>query len=252
LKKSIEYGGESSWFNRLRVILNRLVEPKERMEWNLETIEVRRIKEQITSDWTDFINSHSSKRTNPRDAFNQIRDVIRTGSHGEMCHNLEEAFRLMGYKARRGNKEKGEPDLMLSSPLTTRKYKVSIEAKSKKEGEEEKVESINQAIGDAGVVRGQTPDYEVFPLLVTQKETFSEKALTNAKKTVRLIDVETYAYLLDKLYARIARWGSFTTPHQRYSFIDRVLSPSELSDLWRPQTDPRITKDEIDKIVPTI
>lgn len=252
LKKSIEFGGASSWFNRLRVMLNDLVEPKERVEWNLETIEIRRIKEQIASDWTDFINRHSSKRTNPRDVFNRMRDLISTGSHGEMRHNIEETFRLMGYKARKGDKEKGEPDTILSSPLTTQKYKVSIEVKSKKEGEEEKVESINQAIGDAGVVRQQNPDYEVFPLLITQKEMFSEKALTNARDAVRLIDVETYAYLLDKLYSRIDRWGSFTTPHQRYAFVDRVLSPSELSVLWRPQKDPGVTKEEIDRIVPAI
>jgi len=252
LKKSIEFGGESSWFNRIRIILNELVGSKEKIEWNLEMIEVRRIKEQITSDWTDFINRHSSKRTNPRDAFSQMRDLIRTGSHGEMCHNLAETFRLMGFKARRGNKEKGEPDIILSSPLTTQKYKISVEVKSKKEGEEEKVESVNQAVGDAGVVRRQTPDYEVFALLVTQKETFSDKALVNAKNTVRLLNVETYTYLLDKLYTRIAQWGSFTTPHQQYSFIDRVLSPSELLDLWRPQENPCITKEEIDKIVPNI
>ena len=252
LKKSIEYGGESSWFNRLRAILNELVTPKEKVEWNPESVEVRRIKELVTSDWTNFINRHSSKRTNPRDAFNKMRNLICTGSHGEMCHNLEEAFQLMGYKARRGNKEKGEPDIILSSPLTTQKYKVSIEVKSKKEGEEESVESVNQALGDAGVVRQQSPDYEVFPLLVTQKQTFSEKAITNARKRVRLLNVEECAYLLDKLYARIDRWESFTTPHQRYSFVDRVLSPSELSGLWKPREDPRITKEEIDKIVPTI
>jgi hypothetical protein len=251
LQAAIDSGGKSSWFNHLRAVYNEVVEDKKsQLSFDLGAIEIRRIKEQIVADYDNFIDSNNSQKKNWRSEFNVLKASLQTGTHGQMLDALVAFVDLLGYKARKGDNSKGEPDIIAVSSLTIDKYQLAIEAKTKKEGEEEKKENVNQALGNGRAFGKHTTDYHTFPVLITQKETFSADALRVASDEVSLFRVEEFNYLLDKLYSRMDKWSLFTTSHQRHVYIDSVISPHELLKVVTPREDALVTKAIIDESVP--
>ncbi len=250
LQAAIESGGKSSWFNHLRAVYNEIVvDKKNQIAFDPVSIEIRRIKEQITTDYDNFIESNNSQKKNWRSEFDGLKKYLQTGTHGQMLMTLVTTLGLLGYKARRGDNNKGEPDIIAVSSLTTDKYQLSIEVKSKKEGEEENKQNVSQALANGKALGHKTPGYHTFPVLITQKETFTGDAITVASKEVCLFRAEEFNHLLDRLRSRIDKWSLFTTSHQRNSYIDSVISPSELLKLVTPREDPVVTRQFIDELV---
>ena len=254
LKNAVETGGNSSWFNRLRSIFNELVHEKDRqLKLDFESIEIRRVKEQIISDYDNYINTNNSRKKNWQASFTELKKELQTGTHGQMLVGLEQILTMLGYKVRRGNNKKGEPDLIAISSLTVNKYQLSIEVKTKEEGEIEKKENVSQALADATVLKQRSStDYETFAVLITQKEEFSPDALRVAPGQVRLCKVIEFTKLLDKLYSRIERWATLTTTHQRQFFIDSIISPHELLAVFKPQDKPELSAQLIDEVIADI
>jgi len=247
LKKAIDYGGNSSWFNHLRAVYNSLVEKEsEKLPFELERIEIRQVKENIAPRYEDFINRNSSKQKNWKDVLNQLIGDASSGSHGQMVVALQKFFELLGFETALGDNAKGEPDLIAFSPLTSWKYQLSIEAKTKEKGEEEPVASVTQSIGDCGVVERKT-SCRTFALLITQKEVFSGKAEEVAKGKAKLFTSSAFAVLMNKVLKAIDEWSNLSSSGKP-AFIDSIISPYELHELFKPSDDPIVKTEDVRNI----
>lgn len=238
LKKAIEQGCNSSWFNNLRAIYNELVGADE-LEIDFVRTEVRQCKQEISLVIDDFISHYSSKRRNWKDTYNELGGTIQGGTHGQMVDALQGFFELLGFKAIKGNNEVGEPDLMAFSPAYEWKYILSIEAKTKEKGEKESKESVAQVLADSGVIKGRHKEYEVYPVLITQKEDFDTKAVKAAERQVMLLTTTVLSTLVQKTYEIIKTWAGLS-PKNKPSFIDSFISPYELKSIFEPKEDPVI------------
>lgn len=253
LKSAIESGGKSSWFNRLREIFNELnKDVSAELKIDVASIEARRIKEEIVSDYDDFINSNTVGKRTWQAAFSELRKQLGTGTHGQMLLVLERMLVMMGYKTRRGDPKKGEPDLIAMSAHTVDKYQLSIEAKTKQEGEIEHKENVGQALSDARVLAKKSKDYRTVPVLITQKEEFSADALRVATKEVVLFRTQDLDHLLNKLYNRVEAWSRLPSDRQRQAFVELVISPHELIDIFTLSDEPLITSSRIGKAIKTL
>jgi len=249
LKKAIDTAGSSSWFNRLRAIFNELVEEEaEKLPIDIARLDSRRIKEQIVLEYDEFINRNTSKDKNWKDAFDQNTKYITQGSHGQMLMGLQQVFELMGYKVRRGDNSKGEPDLIVRSPSLVNKHQLSTEAKTREKGEETLTDDVRETLADAGVIERQVTDYQTYPMLITQKEEIVPKATEIAKQKVRILTVSVLLILLEEIRKRIEKWESLPQG-QKTSFIDNVISPYEIQELAKPSEQPFAQKNELEKIL---
>ncbi len=248
LKKAIDNGGNSSWFNHLRAVYNSIVENEsEKLSFDSLRIEVRQGKEDIAERYDDFINSNSSKNKNWKDVLNQLIDDLSKGSHGQMHVALRQCFELMGFDVFLGDNAKGEPDLLAVSPLSSWKYQVSVETKSKEKGNEEGVESVTQAMGDATIVKKKS-NSEVFAVLLTQKDTFSLKAIEMAKSNVRIIPARLFGTLMNNILKSIDDWSNLS-PSGKPQFIDSIISSYEIKQLFIASETPVLTTEDIHRII---
>jgi len=252
LQGAIDSGVQSSWFNHIRAVFNEIEQDKEKqLSVDIESIELRRIKELVASDYDNFIDSNSFGKKNWRSEFDNLRTDLKSGTHGEMLLTLMSVLTLLGYKTRKGDNSKGEPDIMSVSPLTTEKYQLSVEAKTKEEGEEELKKNVAQTLADARTWANHSPEYRTFPLLITQKETFSADAIRVGSKEVGLFRAGEFDYLLDKLFSKLDDWARVRrNSHQRYVFLDSIISPHELFRLFSPKEEPEIRRADIDTMIP--
>jgi hypothetical protein len=244
LKKAIEKGGSSSWFNHLRAVYNSLTDTEtEKLSFDSLRIEIRQTKEGITERYDDFINSNSSKKKNWKDIFNQMIHDVCHGSHGQMLAALRQYFDLLGFETELGDNSKGEPDIIASIPSASWKYVLAIEAKTKEKGEEEKVGSVTQVMGDAGVVERKT-DSKVLPVLVTQKEILSPKAVEVAKQKVRILSAPVLAVIMDQTLKSIEAWSDLTASGKP-QFVDSILSHYEIKRLFMPSDSAVVTPEDV-------
>lgn len=248
LRKAIETGGNSSWFNRLRAIFNDLVEKEsEKLPLDLIRLDSRRIKEQIVLEYDDFINRNTAKNRNWKDAFDQNSKYITQGTHGQMLMGLQQIFELIGYKVRRGNNAKGEPDLIVRSPSFVQRHQISVEAKTRKKGEEILTDDVRETLGDAGVIERQVNDYQTYPVLVTQKEEIVSKAMEIARQKVRIFRTSVFLILINEIRKRIEYWENLS-PSERISFTDNVISPYEFEEILKSSEQPLVQGDELKRI----
>jgi hypothetical protein len=154
---------------------------------------------------------------------------------------------LHGYKAIKGDNSKNEPDMIVISPAFDWKYVLSIQVKTKEKGEEETKKSVSQTLADSGVLERQFKDYEIFPVLITQKERFDGKAIEVAKNKVTLLKTTVFSELMVKTLENIIQWEGLSTKN-RSSFLDNLISPFELKDIFRPKPDPITKKQSIEKL----
>lgn len=247
LKKAIETGGKSSWFNRLRGIFNSLVDDEtKKLPLDLVRLDSRRIKEQIVLEYDDFINRNTAKNRNWKDSYVQNTKYITQGTHGQMLIGLQQIFQLMGYKVGRGDNAKGEPDLIVRSPSFVRKHQLTIEAKTREKGETILAEDITETLGDASVIARQAGDHQTYPMLITQKEEIASKAIEIAKKQVRIFTTPALLQLIDEIRKRIESWEKLSAS-EKATFIDKVISTYEFEELSKQSEQPFVQSDELKK-----
>lgn len=248
LKKAIETGGNSSWFNRLRAIFNSLVEDEtKKLPLDFVRLDSRRIKEQIVLEYDDFINRNTSKNRNWKDSYDQNTKYITQGTHGQMLMGLQQIFQLMGYRVRRGDNAKGEPDLIVRSPSFVQKHQLSIEAKTREKGEVILAEDVRETLGDASVIARQVGDHQTYPMLITQKEEIVPKAIEIAKKEVRIFTTPVLLLLIGEIRKRIESWEKLSTS-EKTTFVDKVISPYEFEELSKQSEQPFVQSDELKKV----
>jgi hypothetical protein len=247
LKKAIDNGGESSWFNHLRAVYNSLTEKEsEKLAFDSVRIDARKTKEDIAEKYEDFINSNSSKNKNWKDAFNQIMNDVSSGSHGQMLVALQRYLDLLGFETILGDNSKGEPDIIAVTPPFSWKYQLAIEAKTREKGEEESVTSVTQVMGDSKSIERKT-SVKTLALLVTQKTTVSEKAIEIAKQQVRILSTSQLESIMKQTLKAIDTWADLPTSG-RPQFIDSIISHFELIKLFMPTDNPVVTAGELNDI----
>ena len=137
--------------------------------------------------------------------------------------------------------------MLAVSSLTSWKYQVAVEAKTKERGNEEGVESVTQAMGDATIAEKKTAS-KVVAVLLTQKDIFSPKAIEMAKLKVRIIPARVFAEIMGKILKLIDSWSNLS-PSGKPQFIDSILSSYEVRELFASSEMPVLTTAEIKQIV---
>lgn len=160
-----------------------------------------------------------------------------------MIAALQQCLELLGFETIIGQNAQGEPDLIAVSPLASWKYQLSIEAKTKEKGEEEPVQSVTQTMGDCAVVERKT-SCKTFAVLITQKESFSHKAVEVAKEKVVLLRTSIFTILMNKIHQAIDTWDSLT-PSGKPAFIDSIISPYELQKFFEPSDNPIVVIEDV-------
>ena len=249
LRKAVETGGNSSWFNRLRAIFNELAEEEsDKLPIDLIRLDSRRIKEQIVLEYDDFINRNTSKNRNWKAVYDQNTKYITQGTHGQMLMALQQVFELVGYKVRRGDNAKGEPDLIVRAPSLALKHQFSVEAKTREKSEEIVTDDVRETLGDAGVIERQVRGYQTYPVLITQKEEIVSKAMEIAKQKVKIFRTSVFLILINEIRKGIEHWENLS-PSERTSFIDNVVSPYELEEILKSSDQPLVQRDELKRIL---
>lgn len=124
---------------------------------------------------------------------------------------------------------------------------MAVEAKTKERGNEEGVESVTQAMGDATIAEKKTAS-KVVAVLLTQKDIFSPKAIEMAKLKVRIIPARVFAEIMGKILKLIDSWSNLS-PSGKPQFIDSILSSYEVRELFASSEMPVLTTAEIKQIV---
>ena len=137
--------------------------------------------------------------------------------------------------------------MIVTSPAFDWKYVLSIEVKTKEKGEEEAKKSVSQTLADSGVLERRFKGYEVFPVLITQKERFDGKAIEVAKNKVTLLKTSVFSKLLEKTLENISQWEGLSNKN-RSSFLDNFISPFELKEVFKPKADPIAKKGSLEKL----
>ena len=243
LRKAIRLGGDNSWFNNLRAIFNSLVEEEsEKLPIDFTRIEVRQNKQEISKSIDDFVDYYSSKTRNWKQTYLELTKIINKGKHDQMIDALSKMFKLLGYRAIKGDNTKGEPDLMAFSPTHDWKHILSIEVKTREKAEVESKRSVSQTLADSGVVERRNKDYPVFPVLITQKEEFDEMAIEVARNKVSLLRTPDLSSLMQKTFEKMNKWEGLSMKNKS-SFLDSFISPYELKEIFRPKDNPIIEKE---------
>jgi len=164
-----------------------------------------------------------------------------------MLAALRQYFDLLGFETVLGDNSKGEPDIIASLPSASWKYVLAIEAKTKEKGEEEPVGSVTQVMGDAGVIQRKT-NSQVLPVLVTQKDIFSPKAVEVAKQKVRMLSASVLVAVMDQTLKSIEAWGNLTASGKP-QFVDSILSHYEVKRLFMPADNAVATLEDVKQIV---
>jgi len=241
LQKSIDLGQSTSWFNQLRSLYNSLLEDEgKKLDYDENIIEARRIKENISLDYDDYIERNNSKKKDWKQKFIEIRRHISNGTHGQCLAALEIIFELLGYNTKRGINQLGEPDLIALSSQTTNKYQLGIEIKTKENGSEEGVSTIGQLLADMSIFKKKRPDYLTIPVVITQKEKYSEKATKASINNITLLTTDTMQKIIEKLFENMSAWEKLNE-NKKIAFTDSIISPHELYDLFSLKSSPLVT-----------
>jgi len=246
LKKSIEVGKNSSWFNRLSYIYNISTDlPEEEIAINEFQIKMKEVKEQISYDYDEYINSYQDKKKNWEKEFLELLYNMKEGKHNQMLVSLEIFFTLLGYRVIRGNNQIGEPDLIVLSVHTDPKYQLGIEVKTKVTSDVERVRSLGQIYVDITKISNDRKEYQTIPIIITQKDKFEDKIQIASYKKARLITAKIFGVLIEILFQKMQKWNELN-PNQKGYYRDSLISPFELYKIFNPTGDSIMRIDELE------
>jgi len=93
----------------------------------------------------------------------------------------------------------------------------------------------------------RNPDLKTYAILITQKEDFSPTAIEVAINQVKLIKTSILNIIFDKFYNIIDEWENLS-PTQRTSYVDIIISPYEIEDLFLSSRNPILSKENVKEI----
>ena len=254
LKYAVE-NGKTSWFSGLQLVINELEQKPSLEDRDIDNLEAEDFKERLLRSWKEFSDLNTSKRRDPRKAWEHIRGKLSTGTHAEVCDKLKIVFELMGFEVRKRSKEIGEPDLEMFSTARSR-YVVLVEVKTKEQKTKSAKKTLVVGRDDVDQIGGHKPRYQslysgkkIYAILFTNKEDFSETAVTKAFKNVRLLRSAEFSSFLNRFIELMERGWKAGSPYEKLAVMEKMITPDEYELLFEPSEHPKITIEEISKLI---
>jgi len=241
--------GKTSWFNGLQLLINELSEVERKDDQVVHDAETRDFGEMLLRVWREFALTNTSKRRDVRRTWETMMTSISAGKHDEICDRLRLIFELMGFEVHRNYDQQNEPDLLLFATTGTR-YVCLVEVKSKDERALKGGEVKEGLVGRDGVdqVGGHKPRYhekypnrEIYPLLYTNKEGFSDAALEKARNNVRLVRSNEFVSFLGRFFELMEKGWKAIETYEQAAVMAKMIMPTEYEAILLPKPDPKIT-----------
>jgi Rad3-related DNA helicase len=247
--------GKTSWFSGLQTVINELQQKPKLEDADIVNLEIEDFKERLFRSWKEFKDLNSSKKREPRKVWEQMREKIASGTHGEVCDRLKTTFELMGFEVRKRSNEIGEPDLEVFSTAKSR-YVVLVEVKTKEQkGNDGKTTNIVSR-DDVDQIGGHKPKYQsvypgktIYTLLFTNKDGFSDTAVDKAFKNVRLLKCAEFSSFLGMFLEMMEKAWSARSVYEKLAVMTKMITPDKYEALFMPSEKPEIAIEELNELL---
>ena len=247
LKDSIKYG-YTSWFSGLQLVINEIENVTEREEEFVYGIEVQSFKEQLIRSWDEFYRSNSTRKRNPIQTWESYRTDLLEKAHGVLCDTLVRTFKLMGFEVRNLSKAEGKPDLLSFSSLQ-KKFVCLIEVKAKEQGNTVGREDIDQVGGHKASYQREYPDYQVYPIVFTNKEKISDVAIEKAKNNVKILRAVEFVTFMGNYKEIMEKGWTIKHPSERLQVMEKIPTTDDFQKILKPSLEPVVKVEDFDSIV---
>jgi hypothetical protein len=251
---AIKLGG-ASWFSGLQLLVNELSEEAKKQDEIVFNAEVQDFKERLLRSWKEFAAANTSKKRNPKSVWEEIIQTLHSGKHNDVCDKLKIVFEQMGFEVRKRNEEEGMPDLELFANTGAR-YVCVVEVKTKEQAESNEDEKKVVGRADVDQIGGHRPSYQlqypgrpIYALLFTNKDGFSETALSKAANNVRLLKSGEFATFLNRFLELMERGWKANNPYELLKVMQVALMPNDYEGTLKPSEHPLITIEEFNGLV---
>jgi hypothetical protein len=117
---------------------------------------------------------------------------------------------------------------------------------TKSESGIESKDTVLQTIAYRKTQERSVQDVPTYTVLVTQKNEFSAEAVEVGIERVKLIKTSRFLIIMDRIYDKIDNWNSITSI-EKTEYIDKILAPFELEDIFVNGKNPILTEEEVRK-----
>lgn len=241
--------GYTSWFSGLQTVIAELSGKEIKDEKIVYDFQTQSWKERTIRGWEEFKRGNSTKRRSPQQTWEDIKQTLLNGTHNSVCDKLKDVLELMGFEVRKLGKMTGEPDLIAFSNITKEKYLCIIEVKTKEKGDIIDRDHVDQISGNKSVYQSKYPDHIIYPMLYTNKEEFSDTAITKAKNDVRMLRSIEFIPFLNKYYELMEKGWNIKNPSERLALMEKIPALEEFQEILKTQEDPIIGVEELNPLV---
>lgn len=247
--------GKTSWFSGLQAVINDLQQKPKMGDADIVNLELEDFKERLFRSWKEFKDSNTSKKREPKRTWEQIREKLSTGTHGEVCDRLKTVFELMGFEVRKRSNEIGEPDLEVFSTAKSR-YVVLIEVKTMEQSEKDGKVTTSVSRDDVDQIGGHKPRYQslypgktIYAILFTNKDGFSTTAIDKAFKNVRLLKSAEFSSFLNRFFELMEKAWSARSPYEKLGVMAKMVTPDKYEILFVPSEKPEILIEDLNALL---
>lgn len=248
LSKAIDYG-YTSWFSGLQTLVAELSETKMEDDEIVFDLHAQAFKERTIRSWIEFKRANSSRKRNPQQTWENMRETLLSGTHNAVCSVLKQVLELVGFEVRDHRNEEGKPDLVAFSNATKERYLCMIEVKTRETGDNVVRKDVDQISGNRTVYQREYPDHTVYALLFTNKEGHSSTAIEKARNDVRLLRSIEFASFMNAYYELMERGWSLKHPSERLALTEKVPSLDRFQTIFMAQDDPTVELEDFNSLV---
>ena len=251
-QKTIEYlenakkYGYTSWFSGLQVGIDELKEVQQ-TETTIPDVTVQNLKERIFRGWEEFKRKNTTKRRTPKQEWYTTIEILMNSSHNNVVLNLQRVFEILGFEVRNTSKEDGKPDLLLFANGKSN-YLVLVEVKTKEEKGIVGRDDVDQISGHISSFQSSHSNYKIYALLFTNKDEFSDTALTKAKNNINLIRTVEFCNFLNKYYDLMEKGLKAKILPEKFAVMEKMPVSDEIENLFTPSGEPQITIEDFDEV----
>lgn len=219
LFESIDKGGETAWFNRLRTSANRLTSNEQSFDRYEDT-------SAIFHRFDEYLSQYGKRLSRKVD---QISDKLNATTHDKLCEGLADLGTFLGYEASRP-KYDGASDYVWRGIFGNRKEMVTLEVKIEHDvGNSISYRDVTQALGQVNHAKSQYGNYgfNIRGIIVTHLEEFEDSALT-ALGDIKIVNQSAILMLWDELRTLLIdfanSWNSHLHPEERERIFAQLHS----------------------------
>ena len=243
--------GTTAWYAGLQLVVNELKQEPVSEDTTIQAIEYE-TREKICRNFQEFKWNNSTKRRNPRQKWEQNMRGLLGGRHDPVCDILKEIFEIMGFEVRNmtRSREQNIPDLLLFSIST--KTLIPVEVKTLEEEadlSELRSGDVDQIGGHRERYKEQYPDFNVYPLVFTNRKSIAESAIEKAENRVRILKAPEFCQYLEDYFKLMEQsWEKPWKNRNRYEklkIIEKISVPEDLAGIFKPNKNPVIQLDEL-------